>query len=98
MDFDSGAVDKREPAGLARWIEDLHDLAQRCGRHASTGLHAKRVANSAEVFEVGAGGIGGPHADPGEVRDEVVPRFGCATQIFLYRYCLYLDQWPCSIT
>ena len=61
------------PAGLALGIEHVEQARSQSGVIARADLDAERVADAAEELDVRAVELRGAHADPREVRRQVVP-------------------------
>jgi len=60
------------PGSLFR-VQHVHELLQLLVGYARADLHAHRIRDASEVLDVCAGEIRRAHADPREVRRQVVP-------------------------
>ena len=82
-------MDQRQPPGLVVRVQETDQLLQPLFRHTRADLDTDRVGNAAEIFDVGAIDRGRAHADPREVRGQVIPAFAAVEESCL---CLLVEQ------
>ena len=82
-------MDQRQSARLVVGIEYRDEFLQPFTRHARADLHADRIGDATKVLDMCAIDRGSAHADPREVRRQVVPALAAIEKT---RLCLFVVQ------